>query len=76
MIGLAVYVEYTGGIATVPAAMKIVCCKIATLLLMETDKKIGVTGTSLPDGNGHQYINYTAYTKHLKPISKYRILPI
>lgn len=71
-----VYVEYSGGLAVIPAAMKIVCCKIASLLLMETNKQIGVTGVSMSDGMSHQYVSYTNYTKHLKPLSKWRILPI
>lgn len=71
-----VYVEYSGGLSVIPAAMKIVCCKIASLLLMETNKQIGVTGVSMSDGMSHQYVSYTNYTKHLKPLSKWRILPI
>lgn len=71
-----VYVEYSGGLSVIPAPMKIVCCKIASLLLMETNKQIGVTGVSMNDGMGHQYVSYTNYTKHLKPLSKWRILPI
>lgn len=71
-----IYLEYKGGFVEVPSVFKIVCCKIATLLLMEAGERIGVTGTTLSDGMAHQYVSYTNYNKHLQILNKYRISKI
>lgn len=55
-----------------PDVVKMVILKIASLLAMETNKRIGVTGVQLPDGNGHQYVSYTNYKKHLLALNPYR----
>lgn len=67
-------VRYRGGLDPLPHLVKLACLQVATLKLMETGKKIGVTGTQLPDGMGHQFINYTNYEKYLKPLAGYRVL--
>lgn len=55
-----------------PDIVKIVILKIASLMYMETNKRIGVSGVQLPDGMGHQYISYTNYNKHLQALNPYR----
>jgi len=54
-----------------PDIVKIVILKIASLMYMETNKRIGVSGVQLPDGMGHQYISYTNYNKHLQALKPY-----
>lgn len=71
--GKNIFISYKGGFTIVPSVFKVVCCKIASLLFMETNKGIGVTGKTLSDGMSHQYINYTNYNKHLALLNKYRI---
>ncbi len=66
-------INYLGGIETIPNLIKLATLQIATLKLMETGKKIGVTGTQLPDGMGHTFINYTNYEKYLTVLKGYRI---
>ncbi len=67
-----VVVNYNGGFSVVPSLIKLAMLQIATLKLLETGKKIGVTGVTNPDGVGNTFINYTNYDKYLKPLSKYR----
>lgn len=55
-----------------PDIVKIVILKISSLMYMETNKRIGVSGVQLPDGMGHQYISYTNYNKHLQALNPYR----
>lgn len=55
-----------------PDIVKLVMLKIASLMFMETQKRIGVSGVQLPDGMGHQYISYTNYDKHLLALTPYR----
>jgi hypothetical protein len=65
---------YQPGFATLPSIVKLTILQIATLKLMETGKKIGVTGIQSPDGIGSTFINYTNFDKYLKNINQYRIL--
>lgn len=58
---------------TIPDVIKISCLKIASLMYMETNKRIGVSGVQLPDGLGHQYISYNNYDKHLFVLNSYRM---
>lgn len=55
-----------------PDIIKIAILKIASLMYLETGKKIGVSGVQLPDGMGHQYISYTNYNKHLLALNPYK----
>lgn len=55
-----------------PEIIKLVIKKIAALMYMETNKRIGVTGVTLTDGMSHQYINYNNYNKHLVCLQRYR----
>jgi len=67
-------VEITGywNLQPTPEIVKIVILKIASLMYMETNKRIGISGVQLPDGMGHQYISYTNYSKHLAALNPYR----
>jgi hypothetical protein len=67
-------VEYSGGLDPVPDIIRLVVLQIATLKLMETGKKIGVTGIQNPDGAGSTFINYTNFDKYLQNLKQYRIL--
>lgn len=63
----------TFAFTTVPDVIKLSILKIASLMYMETNKRIGISGVQLPDGMGHQYINYNNYDKHLIVLNAYRL---
>ena len=65
-------VDYDAGYQKLPDIIKTTILRIATLMLMEAGENIGVTGKSLSDGNSRSFINYSDYSKYLKPISNLR----
>lgn len=72
--GIQVNIDFYGGFeaATLPPLIKITICEIATLLYLQTNKNIGMTGIAAPDGMGRTFINYTNFDKYLKKISGYK----
>lgn len=74
--GDRVEIEYETSVTSVPPLVKTTILRIATLMLMEAGENIGVTGKSLPDGNSRTFINYSDYSKYLKPLSSYRIFKL
>lgn len=71
--GDRIQIEYETNVTSVPPLVKTTILRIATLMLMEAGENIGVTGKSLPDGNSRTFINYSDYSKYLKPLASYRI---
>lgn len=69
-----IYLDYDSGLSVVPASIKLAIMQIATLKLLESGKKIGITGIQNPDGIGNTFINYTNYDKWLQQIKSYRII--
>jgi len=72
--GIDVYVDFYGGFDSnsLPPIIKITICEIATLLYLQTNKNIGMTGISAPDGMGRTFINYTNFEKYLKKLVGYK----
>lgn len=68
-----VMIEYETNITAAPPLVKQTILRIATLMLMESNENIGVTGVSAPDGMGRTYINYNNYSKYLEPLHDYRV---
>lgn len=71
-----IIVKYNAGYETTyPDDLTLAVLRIATMMYMESEKRIGLSGTASVDGIGATtYINYTSYQKYLSPISKYRIV--
>lgn len=67
-------IDFFGGweITTLPSIIKITICEIATLLYLQTNKNIGITGLIGTDGLSRTFINYTNFDKYVKKLEGYK----
>ena len=63
-------------IETIPEIIRLTALRIASILQMESDGNIAITGKSFGDSGSRTFINTTDYYKYLLPISKFRMIRI
>lgn len=75
-LGVLVDIVYKSGwtALTLPASIKMVVLEIATLLFMQTNKNIGITGLMGADNLSRTFVNYTNYDKYLIKLNNHKRL--
>lgn len=72
--GIEVEIEYEVGFddTDCPEILKLTILQIATLIYMQSNKNIGITGLLGQDGISRTFINYTNFDKYLINLAGYK----
>lgn len=68
-----IYIEYTGGQKIIPQLIVLTILRIASLMLMETNGNIGLSGKSFSDSS-RSFVSYSNYQKYLQPLNSLCIM--